>query len=92
MAELPEFKLTLETIFNPVPISKIIVNNNVTIVLWKDGTKTRATCSGGDILDPVVGIGQCLLKKTYGKRKIASLVKKVEYQKAKSIPDEGIPF
>ena len=74
------FNLEFTVSFIPVPIKKVIVRGGVTIILWEDGTKTRATCAPDDTFDPVIGLAQCLLKKIYGKRKIASLVKRIEYQ------------
>jgi hypothetical protein len=78
---MPEpINLEFTVSFVPAKIKKIIVRDNVTIVLWDDGTKTRATCDGNDQFDPVIGLGQNVLKKLYGKRKIASLMKRIEYQ------------
>jgi hypothetical protein len=67
-------------VFSPPRFNKVIVRENITIVLWDDGTKTRSTCAPDDTFDPAIGLGQCLLKKVYGKRKIASLVKRIQYQ------------
>jgi hypothetical protein len=76
-------------VFAPPRFNKVIVRDNVTIVLWDDGTKTRSTCAPDDTFDPVIGLAQCLLKKVYGKRKIASLVKRIQYQNDSSKAKTG---
>jgi hypothetical protein len=65
-------------------IKKVIVSDNVTVVLWSDGSKTRATCAPEDTFDPKIGIAQCLLKKSYGKKKIVSLINRIEYHAPKA--------
>jgi hypothetical protein len=80
MLEQEQIKVDVSVSFMPPAIKKIIVRESVTIILWSDGTKTRSTCAPDDTFDPAIGLGQCLLKKVYGKRKIASLVKRIQYQ------------
>lgn len=47
---------------------KIIFHDRTTIVIWNDGSKTKATCSENDIFDEQIGLASCLLKKMYGKK------------------------
>jgi hypothetical protein len=66
---------------NFVPaIKSVIVRDRVTVVIRNDGSKTRSTCAPEDTFDPSIGIGQCLLKKVYGKRKLERIIKKIQYQ------------
>jgi hypothetical protein len=61
----------------PPKVKKIIVNKNVMVVIWDDGTKNRATCSGEDKMDYEIGFAVCLMKHLYGKKKLAKMLKKI---------------
>jgi hypothetical protein len=61
----------------PFPtVQRIIVNKSVMIVIWDDGTKNRATCSEADQFDLEIGFGMCLVKKLYGKKRLAKMLKR----------------
>lgn len=47
-------------------IEKVIFNNPVTIVLWKDGSKTIVKVQDGDTFDKEKGLAMALLKKLLG--------------------------
>lgn len=73
----------------PYPLAnKIIVNGKVMIVLWKDGTKNRSTCSSADQFDVEVGFAVCLMKKLYGKKRLDRMVKKAIIIKQKEVKDD----
>jgi hypothetical protein len=64
-------------------IKKIIVNQRTVIVIWGDNTKTKTTCSKDDTFDLMVGFSVCLAKKMYGKKRLAKIFKKTQYQGVK---------
>lgn len=51
---------------NCFEVKKIIFNNEATIVLWKDGTKTVVKCDPDDWWDSEKGIALCFMKKALG--------------------------
>jgi len=48
--------------------TKIIYNEDKTIVYWNDGTKTVSKASENEVVDPEIGFAICLMKKMYGKK------------------------
>jgi hypothetical protein len=62
-------------------IDKIIFRDRVTLVFWADGMMTRSTRALEDnTFDPLIGIGQCLLKKAFRKKYILRMIKKADKQ------------
>ena len=59
-------------------IEKVIFNNRTTIVLWKDKTKTKATCLPEDTFNKEVGVMICTLKKLIGNRGFRDLISLAE--------------
>ena len=49
-------------------LGKIIFNEDVTIAIWKDGTKTIIRCQEGDTFDKEKAIALCYMKKALGNR------------------------
>ena len=49
-------------------LAKVIFNENVTIAIWKDGTKTIVRCWEGDAYDKEKAIALCYMKKALGNR------------------------
>lgn len=49
-------------------LDRIIFNEDVTIAIWKDGTKTLIRCQEGDTFDKEKAIALCYMKKTLGNR------------------------
>ena len=49
-------------------VNKVIFNNNATIVIWRDGTKTVVKCQNGDNFDPEKGIAMAICKKIMGNK------------------------
>lgn len=49
-------------------VKKVIFSGPCTIILWKDGTKTKVTCGEGDTFDPEKGIAMCFMKKALGNK------------------------
>ena len=49
-------------------LDRIIFNEDVTIAIWKDGTKTIIRCQEGDIFDKEKAIALCYMKKALGNR------------------------
>ena len=49
-------------------LDRIIFNEDVTIAIWKDGTKTLIRCQEGDIFDKEKAIALCYMKKALGNR------------------------
>ena len=47
-------------------IKQVIFNGPKTIILWKDGTKTIATCGEDDTFDCYAGFCACVTKKMFG--------------------------
>lgn len=48
-------------------INKVIfTKNKETIILWKDGTKTKVTCQEGDTFDKEKGFALCIIKYIFG--------------------------
>lgn len=46
-------------------IEKVIFNNPVTVVIWRDGTKTVVKCEG-EAFDPEKGLAMAIVKKLLG--------------------------
>lgn len=44
-------------------IKKVIYSNPVTVVFWKDGTKTMSRCDEYDNYDELTGFLMCVMKK-----------------------------
>lgn len=49
-------------------LDKVIFNENVTIAIWKDGTKTLVRRQEGDTFDKEKAIALCYMKKALGNR------------------------
>lgn len=49
-------------------LDRIIFNEDVTIAIWKDGTKTLIRCQEGDTFDKEKAIALCYMKKALGNR------------------------
>lgn len=49
-------------------LDRVIFNEDVTIAIWKDGTKTVIRCQEGDIFDKEKAIALCYMKKVLGNR------------------------
>ena len=98
LSEIVNKVLVGRTVPKTVPFAKkIISSGKVMVVIWDDGAKTRATCSDADPFDVEIGFAMCLVKKLYGKKKLAKILKKTQIQSAKlkkvpaprPEPDEG---
>ena len=50
----------------PNKIKRVIFNDPVTIIKWKDGTKTVVKCQPGDVYDKEKGFVMAYLKKLLG--------------------------
>ncbi len=66
-------------------IKKVIFSNSVTIVLWKDGTKTIVRCQDGEHFDPEKGLAMAFMKKAFGNKgnyfdKVRNLLNNATYQ------------
>ena len=46
-------------------IKRVIYNEPATIILWKDGTKTKAMCHEEDTYDRATGLIVCVVKKFF---------------------------
>lgn len=58
-------------------IKQIIFSGPKTIVIWKDGSKTIASCGEGDTFDRYAGFCACVTKKMFGSTsKIKKLLEK----------------
>lgn len=58
-------------------IKQIIFSGPKTIVIWKDGSKTIASCGEGDTFDCYAGFCACVTKKVFGSTsKIKKLLEK----------------
>lgn len=71
--------------YNLPEIKKVIFSNSVTIVLWKDGTKTIVRCQDGERFDPEKGLGMAFMKKAFGNKgnyfdKVRDLLNNATYQ------------
>ena len=64
----------------PLTYKKIIFSGPCTIILWKDGTKTMAKTSGGDIFDPEKGVAICFMKKMLGHTETNKILRKASEQ------------
>lgn len=69
LAVIPDDSVLVEN-----AIKQIIFSGPKTIILWKDGTKTIATCGEGDHYDQYVGFCTAVTKKIFGS---TSKVKKI---------------
>ena len=49
-------------------IEKVYFNPPYTVVIWKDGTKTKIKCQAGDIYDPEKGLALAISKKALGNK------------------------
>lgn len=49
-------------------LDRVIFNEDVTIAIWKDGTKTIIRCQEGDTFDKEKAIALCYMKKALGNR------------------------
>ena len=47
-------------------VERVIFNDPVTVVIWKDGTKTVVRCQDGEPYDPEKGLAMCMAKKMLG--------------------------
>lgn len=55
---------------------KIIFNGPCTIILWKDGTKTIAKASDGEMFDPEKGVAICFMKRALGETEGKKVLRK----------------
>lgn len=55
---------------------KIIFSGPCTIILWKDGTKTIAKASDGEIFDPEKGVAICFMKRALGETEGKKVLRK----------------
>lgn len=69
---------------------KIIFSGPCTIILWKDGTKTIAKTSGGDIFDPEKGVAICFMKKMLGHTETNKVLRKAHKQYEDYLTENGI--
>lgn len=74
-------------------IKKVIFSNSVTIVLWKDGTKTIVRCQDGETFDPEKGLGMAFMKKAFGNKgnyfdKVRNLLNNATYQNEEDQADQ----
>lgn len=53
---------------NYLNIQRVIFNNPVTVVIWKDGTKTIVRAKDGDKYDKEKGLALCVMKKVFGNK------------------------
>lgn len=53
---------------SPFAIDRVYFNDPVTVVLWKDGTKTIVRCQEGDTYSAETGLSLCFAKKALGNR------------------------
>jgi hypothetical protein len=67
------------------PVKKVIQNDDVTVVIWGDGTKSRATCSEADQYDGEIGFAICLMKKLYGKKRLARILRRATIVQRKEL-------
>lgn len=57
-----------EGLYSYPEIERVIFNNPVTVVLWKDGTKTIVRAQDGDKYDKEKGLALCVMKKAFGNK------------------------
>lgn len=69
---------------------KIIFSGPCTIILWKDGTKTIAKASGGDIFDPEKGVAICFMKRVLGETEGKKVLRKAHKQYEDYLTENGI--
>lgn len=69
---------------------KIIFSGPCTIILWKDGTKTIAKASGGEVFDPEKGVAICFMKKMLGHTETNKILRKASKQYEDYIVENGI--
>lgn len=55
-------------------IERVIYSNPVTVILWKDHTKTTVRCQKGDTYSPLTGFALCVMKRIYGKKEFYRLL------------------
>lgn len=73
------------TAYHLPEIKKVIFSKEVTIVLWKDGTKTIVRCQDGETFDPEKGLAIAFMKKAFGNKgnyydKVRDLLDNATYQ------------
>lgn len=77
-----EFKLPTKEDMNTMfgvskfEYKKIIFNGPCTIILWKDGTKTIAKASDGEMFDPEKGVAICFMKRALGETEGKKVLRK----------------
>lgn len=49
-------------------VEKVIFNDPVTVVFWKDGTRTTVKCTGDEKYDPEKGLAMAAIKKMLGNK------------------------
>lgn len=47
-------------------IKRVIFSDNVTIIIWKDNTKTVVKCQPGETFDKEKGLALCIIKHQFG--------------------------
>lgn len=47
-------------------IKRVIFNDNTTIIIWKDNTKTIVRCQPGETFDKEKGLALCIIKHQFG--------------------------
>jgi len=61
-----EMRMLANYKLNTIKIKKVYFNNPVTVVLWKDGTKTVVRALDGEVYDPEKGLAMAIAKKAFG--------------------------
>ena len=60
--------------FVQVYITKVIYEDDVTVVFWSDGTKTITRCANGEAYNQEYALMLCVLKKLYPHKKLSRLL------------------
>ena len=59
-----------------VSVKKVIYNEPAVIVIWSDGTKTKAVCGAEDQFNKEAGLAICFAKKWIGNKAFHNAVEK----------------
>lgn len=62
-----------------LPIKHVIFNEDRTIIVWKDGTKTMVKCSDGDVYSKEGGFAIAICEALIGKQKFKNLFNKAPF-------------
>lgn len=72
-------------------ITKVIFQDDYTIIFWDDGTKTSVKCNKEDVYDPEKGLAMALLKSILGNtyyRDMQKIITKYPHVKSKDVKDK----